>query len=216
VCTDVRLQLLTHVPANLPRKITTMHEYSDDPEHDLEVHAESALNHRLETLALLGDFRPPQGSADAIAAAQVHTTLAMVDIQIDMARLLSMSNRELNASNMFTLAGTLAEDHPLREIIHEGLLAHLTKQGGLHTDLTLGMRVHELKLEIQAGDDIIVTSSNGEQCVSLLVIDPAKDQWLFLRDLGNGPDNFEVDSPRIRAIFDEDIKHLAVSLKKDA
>jgi len=187
-----------------------MSEYTDET----EAHAASALNHRLEALSLLGDHRPALGSAEAIAAAQVHATLAMVDVNIDISRLLSMATRELNAGNMFTLAGTLKSDHPLRDIIHNGLLEHMTQQGGLHTDLTLAMRIDELGVKVKKGDDIIVTSSNGEQCVTLMVIDPEKDEWLFLRENQNGPDNVEVDSPRIHAIFDEDIRGLSVEIKK--
>jgi hypothetical protein len=36
-----------------------------------------------------------------------HATLALVDVQIDIARLLSSATRELNASNMFKLAEAL-------------------------------------------------------------------------------------------------------------
>jgi hypothetical protein len=191
-----------------------MSEYTDETEQDAETHAASALDHRLEALSLLGDFRPAAGSPEAIASAQVHATLAMVDVQIDISRLLSMATRELNANNMFTLASTLKDDNPLREIIQDGLMQHMTKQSGLHTDLTLAMRIQELGVKVKKGDDIVVTSSNGEQCVTLMVIDIEKDEWLFLRENQNGPDNVEVNSPRIHDIFDEDIRGLDVAVKK--
>lgn len=188
-----------------------MSEHTESTERDA---ATRALDNRLEALVLLGDYRPPAGSAEALAAAQVHATLALVDVQIDISRLLSMSTRELNAANMFKLAGTLADEHPLRGIIHEGLLQHMTKQGPLHTDITLGLRLQELNINVKPSQDIVVTSSNGEQCIDLMVIDVEKDQWLFLRENQNGPDNVEVDSSRIRAIFDEDIRGLNVEIKK--
>jgi hypothetical protein len=171
------------------------------------------MDHRAEALALLGDFRPPAGSAEAIAAAQVHATLAMTDAQVDISRLLSLATRELNAANMFKLAATLEDDHPLRTVIHNSLLHHLTRDGTVHTDIMLAGRIKQLGLEVKAGDDIVVTSADGTKSLDLLVIDLANDQWLLVgQDLD--PDNTTVDSPRIHAMFDEDIRTLSVTLKE--
>ncbi|EPR77192.1 hypothetical protein ADILRU_0572 [Leifsonia rubra CMS 76R] len=80
--------------------------------------------------------------------------------------------------------------------------------------LMLAMSIQELGIQIKNGDDIVGTSSNGEQRLVLLVIDAANDQWLFLRETDNGPDNVEIDSARIQGIFDEDIRGLDVTVQK--
>lgn len=171
------------------------------------------IDHRTEALALLGDFRPPAGTAEAIASAQVHATLAMAEAQVDVSRLLSMASRELNASNMFKLAATLEEDHPLRTVIQNGLLHHLTRDGSVHTDIMLAARIKELGLEVKAGDDIVIMNAEGTKSLDLLIIDLAKDQWLLVgQDLD--PENTTVDSPRIHSMFDEDIRTLTVTLKE--
>ncbi|MET3172879.1 UNVERIFIED_ORG: hypothetical protein ABIB52_000707 [Arthrobacter sp. UYCu721] len=171
------------------------------------------MDHRAEALALLGNVRPPEGTAEAIASAHVHAMLAMADVQIDISRLLSMSTRELNASNMFKLAATLDKDHPLRAVIHNGLLQHMTRNGALHTDVMLAVRIKDLGLEVKAGDDILVGNSDGTQTYSLLVIDPDNDEWLLLSEDESVLDK-TVDSPRIHALFDENVSSLTVTLKE--
>ncbi|GAB5079690.1 hypothetical protein [Arthrobacter sp. AD-310] len=172
------------------------------------------IDHRLEALVLLGGIRPPAGSDEAIASAQVHAMLAMAEAQVDVARLLSMATRELNAANMFKLASVLEEDNPLRTVIQNGLLHHLTRDGAVHTDITLSARIKELGLEVKAGDDIVVTSSDGKESHELLVVDPAGDQWLLLGREDLDPENAMMTSPRIHAMFDADIRSLMVTVKK--
>ena len=175
----------------------------------------NGLDHRAEALALLGDIRPPVGTAEAIASAQAHAMLAMADAQNDITRLLSMTTRELNASNMFKLAATLEDDHPLRNVIHNGLLQHMTRNGGLHTDVMLAVRIKDLGLEVKAGDDILLSNSDGTMSHSILVIDPDNDEWLLLTRDDEGADNTHVDSPRIHALFEEDINSLSVTIKEN-
>lgn len=178
-----------------------MDDYSEGT--DKHSAAQSALNNRIEAYALLGKFRPHEGSAEAIAVSKVHAALALVDAHIDTSRLLSKITWELNAANMFAIAGALGNDQPLK---------HLKRQGGLHTEVTLGVRCQQLKLDIKPGDDIVVSSADGEQSITLLVIDAGQDQWLCLRaGLDGGPDNVEADSMRIQATFGEDIGTLEVT-----
>ena len=172
-----------------------------------------SIDHQTEALALLGDIRPPAGTSEAIASAQVHATLALAGVQSDIVRLLSMGTRELNASNMFKLAETLDKDHPLRTVIHNGLLSHMTQNGALHTDVTLSVRIKDLGLEVKAGDDIIVGDSDGTKNFELLAVDPDNDEWVLLSSDGSELAK-AIDSPRIRALFDEDINTLTITLKE--
>lgn len=170
-------------------------------------------NHRAEALSLLGDFRPPAGSADAIAAAQVHATLAQVQAQTDVAHLLSLAIRELNATNMFKQAEVLPEDHPLRPAIQNGLLNHMTQNGVLRTDVMLAVRIQDLGLEVKAGDDLVVATSDGARSIRLLAIDPDEDAWLLM---GDDPAVLDrtVDTPKIHSIFNEEIRSLTVTLQQ--
>lgn len=187
------------------------------PEHaeDQQTTSTEGAHHRAEALGLLGDIRPPAGTAEAIASAHVHAMLAMADAQNDITRLLSMTTRELNASNMFKLAETLEDDHPLRTVIHNGLLQHMTRNGGLRTDVMLAVRIKDLGLEVKAGDDILLSNSDGSLSHSVLVIDPENDEWLLLTRDEEGADNTHVDSPRIHALFEEDINTLSVTIKEN-
>lgn len=171
------------------------------------------MDHRAEALSLLGDIRPPAGTAEAIASAHVHAMLAMADVQVDISRLLSMTTRELNASNMFKLAEILEKDHPLRDAIHNGLLSHLTRNGTVHTDVLLAVRIKDLGLEVKAGDDILIGNSEGTITHSLLVIDPDNDEWLLLSEDDTVLDK-TIDSPRLHDLFDADINSLTVTLKE--
>lgn len=171
------------------------------------------LDHRAEAMNLLGNFRPVAGSADAIAAAQVHATLALSEAQADVVRMLGMTTRELNASNMFKLADSLPEAHTMRGVIHNGLLSHMTKNGALHTDVMLAVRIKDLRLEIKAGDDILVGSPDGTKTINLLVIDPDNDEWLLLTEDESVLDK-TVDSPRIHDLFECEIRSLTVTLKE--
>jgi hypothetical protein len=174
------------------------------------------FDHRAEAMVLLGDHRPPAGTIEALAAAQVHATLAMAESQHHMTQLLSMGTRELNAANLFRLAATLTDDHPLRTIIHNGLLNHMTKHGALHTDVTLATRIKELGLEVKAGDDIAVGTGDGREYRCFLVIDPDNDEWLLLSDM-DSMDSLEnpeqVDSPKIHAMFGDDISTLMITIR---
>ncbi|WP_104086313.1 hypothetical protein [Arthrobacter sp. GMC3] len=79
-------------------------------------------------------------------------------------------------------------------------------------DVTLGLRCRQLNLDIKPGDDILVSSTDGDRSITLLVIDAEQDQWLCLRaGLDGGPDNIEADSMRIQATFGEDISTLEVT-----
>lgn len=170
------------------------------------------LDHRAEALGLLGNYRPVAGSTEALAAAQVHATLALAEAQNNILRVLARAAGELNASNMFKLADSLPEGHTLRGVIHNGLLGHLTKSGALHTDVMLAVRIKDLGLEVKAGDDILVGSPDGTTTVCLLVIDPDNDEWLLL----GGDDSIldkTVDSPRIHELFGCEIRSLTVTLK---
>lgn len=169
-------------------------------------------DHRAEAMALLGDHRPPAGSADAIAAAQVHATLALEATQSDVVRMLSMVTRELNAGNMFKLGDSLPEGHSLRSAIHNGLLGHLTKNGALQTDVMLAVRIKDLRLEIKAGDDIVVGNPDGTKTINLIVIDPDNDEWLLLTE-DEGILNKTIDSPRIHELFGCEIRSMTVTLK---
>ncbi|MCB5280480.1 hypothetical protein BJQ89_00202 [Arthrobacter sp. ES1] len=170
------------------------------------------LDHGAEALALLGNYRPPAGTAEAIAAAQVHATLALAEAQADVVRMLSMATRELNAGNMFKLADSLPEAHTLRGVIHNGLLGHLTKSGALHTDVMLAVRIKDLGLEVKAGDDLVVGNPDGTKSINLLVIDPDNDEWLLLSDDESVLDK-TVDSPRIHELFECEIRSMTVTLK---
>lgn len=187
------------------------------PDHaeDQQTTYSEGANHRAEALALLGNIRPAAGTAEAIASAHVHAMLAMAEAQIDATRLLRMSTKELNASNMFKLAASLENDHPLRAVIHNGLLQHMTRNGGLRTDVMLAVRIKDLGLEVKAGDDILVSNSDGSVSHSLLVIDPDNDDWLLLTRDDDGADNTPVDSPRIHAIFEADINTLSITIKEN-
>lgn len=170
-------------------------------------------DHRAEALSLLGEFRPPAGTAEAIAAAQVHATLAVAEAQTDISHLLSMATRELNAGNMFQLAESLPEDHPLKSVIQNGLLNLMTRNGALQTDVMLAVRIKDLGLEIKAGDDLIVGNSDGSMSITLLAVDPDNDAWLLL----SGDDSVldkTVDTPRIHEIFGTEIRSLTVTLKE--
>lgn len=173
----------------------------------------TGMDHRSEALNLLGNYRPVAGSAEAIAAAQVHATLAMAEVQSDIMRLLSVATRELNAGNLFKLADSLPEGHSLRGVIQNGLLGHMTQNGALHTDVMLAVRIKDLGLEIKAGDDILVGSPDGATTINLLVIDPDNDEWLLLGDDDSILDK-TVDSPRIHALFECEIRSLTVTLKE--
>ncbi|MEO3931317.1 hypothetical protein WMO79_00695 [Micrococcaceae bacterium Sec7.4] len=170
-------------------------------------------DHRAEAMNLLGNFRPVAGSPDAIAAAQVHATLAFAEAQADVVRMLSMTTRELNASNMFKLADSLAENNPLRSVIQNGLLGHLTKSGALQTDVMLAVRIKDLGLEVKAGDDILVGNPDGTKTINLLVIDPDNDEWLLLTE-DESVLHKTIDSPRIHALFECEIRSMTVTLKE--
>lgn len=188
-----------------------MADYTEDPEDNP---TEIGLEHRAQALRLLNTVEPHMTNAEAIAAAQVHATLALANVQMDSTRLLAIAAHELNAMNLFKLADTLTDDHPLRTIIHNGMLQHLSKEDGpLHTDIMLQVRIQELALEIKAGDDIVVGNRQGTKIINLLVIDPDKDEWLLLGSDATGTDNTPVNSPRIHALFDDDIRSLTVTLK---
>lgn len=171
------------------------------------------LDHRAEALNLLGNFRPPAGSPDAIAAAQVHATLALAEAQADVVRMLGMTTREINASNMFKLADSLAENHPLRGVIQNGLLGHLTKSGALQTDVMLAVRIKDLGLEVKAGDDLVVGNPEGTKTINLLVIDQDNDEWLLLTEDEAVLDK-TIDSPRIHELFGCEIRTMTVTLKE--
>lgn len=171
------------------------------------------LDHREEALSLLGDIRPAAGIDEAIASAQVHAILALVQVQTDISHLLSMNTRELNASNMFKLAEILDKEHPLRSAIHNGLLSHLTKNGAVNTDVLLAARIKELGLEIKKGDDILVTNSAGTESHSLIVMDPDKDVWLLLTEDDSVLDS-TIDTPRLHSLFKESIGSLTITLKE--
>lgn len=170
------------------------------------------LDHRAEAMNLLGNFRPAAGATDAIAAAQVHATLALAEAQADVVRMLGMTTRELNASNMFKLGESLAENHPLRAVIHNGLLGHMTQNGALHTDVMLAVRIKDLGLEVKAGDDILVGNPDGSKTINLLVIDPDNDEWLLLTE-DESVLNKTIDSPRIHELFECEIRSMTVTLK---
>jgi hypothetical protein len=171
------------------------------------------LDHRAEAMNLLGNYRPVAGSAEAIAAAQVHATLALAEAQADAVRMLGMTTRELNASNMFKLADSLPEAHTMRGVIHNGLLGHMTKNGALHTDVMLAVRIKDLGLEVKVGDDILVSNPDGTKSINLLVIDPDNDEWLLLTEDESVLDK-TIDSPRIHAIFECEIRSMTVTLKE--
>lgn len=171
------------------------------------------MDHRAEAMALLGDYRPPAGTAEAIAAAQVHALIAMTEAQAETSRRLDAAARELNTANMFRLAETLADDHPLRTAILDGLLNHVTRNGPLRTDVMLIVRIKDLGLEVKAGDDLHVGSADGTRGICLLAIDPANDQWLLLNEDETTIDEI-VDTPRIQSIFGEEIRSLTVTLKE--
>lgn len=59
---------------------------------------------------------------------------------------------------MFKLAETLQKDHPLRTVIHNGLLNHMTQNGALHTYVMLAVRIKDRGLEIKAPE----TTSSSE------------------------------------------------------
>lgn len=170
------------------------------------------LDHRLEALSLLGNHRPAEGSAEAIAAAQVHATLALAENQAAVARLLESTRIELNASNMFKLADSLADEHPLKGAIRNSLLGHLSTAGAVKTDVMLAVRIRDLGLEINAGDDIVVNDPSGEKSLHLLVIDPDNDEWLQLVEDQNMLDK-TIDSMRIHEFFECEIRSLRITLK---
>lgn len=178
--------------------------------HDIPL---KALDHRAEALGLLGNYRPVAGTVEAIAAAQVHATLALAEAQIEAVRIASAAARELNASNLFKLAESLPEGHALKGVIRNGLLGHMAKNGALHTDVMLAVRIKDLGLEVKAGDDIVVGSPDGAKTFSLLVIDPDNDEWLLL----SGDDSVldkTIDSPRLHELFGCEIRSLTVTLKE--
>ncbi|KIA73364.1 hypothetical protein ANMWB30_22910 [Arthrobacter sp. MWB30] len=183
-----------------------MTEYTDDQDATSRI-----ANHRLEALALLGPIRPAPGSLEAMTAAQVHATLALVESTTDVVRLLGLGHHELNAANMFRLAESLSDDHPLRNVIQNGLLQHMTRSGALHADVMLAVRIKELGLEVKAGDDIMVGNSEWTQTCHLLVIDPAHDEWLLISNDKYSPDT-TVNSPKLNALFNEDISSLMVTI----
>lgn len=170
------------------------------------------LDHRAEAMNLLGNYRPVAGTAEAIAAAQVHATLALAEAQADAVRMLGMATRELNAGNMFKLGDSLPEGHSLRSAIHNGLLGHLTKNGALQTDVMLAVRIRDLKLEIKAGDDLVVGNPDGTKTINLIVIDPDNDEWLLLTE-DESILNKTIDSPRIHELFGCEIRSMTVTLK---
>lgn len=172
------------------------------------------IDHRAEALALLGDHRPPAGTAEAIAEAQVHALVAMTDAQTEIARLLSAASSELNTANMFRLAETLPQENPLRSAIIDGLLGHVTRNGPLRTDVMLAVRIRDLGLEIKTGDDIVVGNQAGTKSITLVVIDLDNDVWLHLNGAEGEVDPI-VDTPRIQALFDEEIRSLTVTLKEN-
>jgi len=169
-------------------------------------------DHHLEALSLLGNHRPAEGSAEAIAAAQVHATLALAEHQAELARLLEATRLELNASNMFKLADSLADEHPLKGAIRNSMLGHLSAGGAVKTDVMLAVRIRDLGLEIKAGDDIVVADPSGEKSLHLLVVDPDNDEWLQLVEDEKLLDR-TVDSMKIHEFFGCEIRSLAVTLK---
>lgn len=184
-----------------------------DPIEKQETTPVKGMDHRAEALSLLGDYRPPAGTAEAIAAAQVHATLALTEVQTDISHLLNMATRELNAGNMFQLAESLPDEHPLKSVIHNGLLSLMTRNGALQTDVMLAVRIKDLGLEVKAGDDLIVSNSDGSMSLTLLAIDPDNDAWLLLGGDESVLDK-TVDTPRIHEIFGTEIRSLSVTLKE--
>lgn len=170
-------------------------------------------NHRAEALSLLGDFRPAAGTPEAIAAAQVHATLAQAQAQTDVSHLLSLAIRELNAGNMFKQVDALPADHPLRPVLQNGLLAHMTENGALRTDVMLAVRIRDLGLDIKAGDDLLVSSRSGNKTIHLLAIDPENDAWLLFSDNDAVLDK-TIDTPGIHMLFDEEIRSLSITPKE--
>lgn len=167
-------------------------------------------DHQAEAMALLGGHRPPAGTMEALAAAQVHATIALTEAQIETSRLLDAAARELNTANMFKLAETLAEDHPLRAAILDGLLNHVTKNGPLKTDVMLAVRIRDLGLHVKPGDDLVVSNVDGTKSINLLAVDPENDAWLLLSEDQNSVDPL-VDTPRIQAMFGEEIRGLSIT-----
>jgi hypothetical protein len=98
-------------------------------------------------------------------------------------------------------------------VIHNGLLSHMTTNGGLHTDVMLAVRIKDLGLEVRPGDDIVVSNSDNTKTHHLLSIDPDNDEWLLFTDDEAGLAK-TVDSPHIHTLFDEDISSLTVTLKE--
>lgn len=173
----------------------------------------TGLDHRAEALALLGNFRPIAGTAEALAAAQVHATLAAAEAQAEVARRLAGIDTELNIANMSSLTQTLPADHPLRGILSNVLLQHLhNNTGAIRTDVMLAVRIRDLGLEIKAGDDIVVGNADGSKSLNLLVVDPDNDEWLQLVE-DEKIMNKTVDSMKIHEFFGSDIRSLTVTLK---
>jgi hypothetical protein len=101
----------------------------------------------------------------------------------------------------------------MRGVIHNGLLSHMTKNGALHTDVMLAVRIKDLGLEVKAGDDILVGNPDGTKAINLLVIDPDNDEWLLLTEDESVLDK-TIDSPRIHALFECEIRSMTVTLKE--
>ncbi|MDQ0733782.1 hypothetical protein [Arthrobacter agilis] len=63
-----------------------------------------------------------------------------------------------------------------------------------------------------AGDDLLVSNSDGSKTTALLAIDPDQDVWLLLGEDDSVLDK-TIDSPRLHTLFDAEIRSLMAPLK---